>query len=220
MIIQIDGISKFYPMGEGKVKALEDVCLEIERGEFISIMGPSGSGKSTLMAIIGCLMRPTSGRYILDGLDVNRLSHDELARIRNKKVGFIFQSFNLLPRMDALENVGLPLIYAGVTTKRRREVSAQILTTLGLADRMNHHPNKLSGGEQQRVAIARALVNNPDIILADEPTGNLDSKTGQEIMSIFHKMHRQGKTIILVTHDETKTGLADRIVHLSDGRVV
>jgi len=202
------------------VEALQEISLEVEEGEFLSIMGPSGSGKSTLMNIIGCLTRPTSGQYILEGLDISRLSSDELAKVRNKKVGFIFQAFNLLPRMDALENVALPLVYAGCTSKRQRELSGEILTSVGLADRMNHHPNKLSGGEQQRVAIARALVNNPSIILADEPTGNLDTKTGEEIMRIFKDMRQQGKTIILVTHDQSKAELADRIVYLRDGRIL
>ncbi|HAV42931.1 TPA: macrolide ABC transporter ATP-binding protein [bacterium] len=220
MVIQFDKISKVYPMGEKSVEALQEISLEVEEGEFLSIMGPSGSGKSTLMNIIGCLTRPTSGQYILEGLDISRLSSDELAKVRNKKVGFIFQAFNLLPRMDALENVALPLVYAGCTSKRQRELSGEILTSVGLADRMNHHPNKLSGGEQQRVAIARALVNNPSIILADEPTGNLDTKTGEEIMRIFKDMRQQGKTIILVTHDQSKAELADRIVYLRDGRIL
>lgn len=219
MIIQLDGISKVYPMGERPVVALEEVCLKIDEAEFLSIMGPSGSGKSTLMHIIGCLTRPTSGRYILDGVDTSSLSSDELARVRNKKVGFVFQTFNLLPRMDAIENVAVPLVYAGICTRRRQELASQVLTSVGLSSRMNHHPNKLSGGEQQRVAIARALINNPGIILADEPTGNLDSKTGEEIMHLFAEMRSQGRTIILVTHDEAKARLADRIVYLKDGRI-
>lgn len=219
MIIQLNGIGKVYPMGEKSVVALHDLSLEVEEGEFLSIMGPSGSGKSTLMHIIGCLTRPTSGRYILEGADTNSLSLDELARVRNGKVGFVFQTFNLLPRMDALENVALPLVYAGICAKRRQELSSKVLNLVGLSSRMNHHPNELSGGEQQRVAIARALANNPSIVLADEPTGNLDSKTGEEIMHLFKEMQSQGRTIILVTHDEAKARLADRIVYLKDGRI-
>lgn len=219
MIIQLNGISKVYPMGEKPVVALKEVSLEVKEGEFLSIMGPSGSGKSTLMNIIGCLTRPTSGQYILEGLDASCLSSDRLAKVRNKKVGFIFQTFNLLPRMDALGNVSLPLVYAGIPAKRCRQLASKALISVGLANRMDHHPNKLSGGEQQRVAIARALVNNPGIILADEPTGNLDSHTGEEIMHLFNKMRKQGRTIIQVTHDETMSKLADRIVYLKDGRL-
>lgn len=219
MIIQLDKVSKVYPIGEREVVALWEVSLELNEGEFLSIMGPSGSGKSTLINIIGCLTRPTSGRYLLDGLDTGRLCSDELARVRNKKVGFVFQTFNLLPRMNALENVAVPLVYAGLSAKRQKELSTRALTSVGLLDRMEHHPNRLSGGEQQRVAIVRALVNNPNIILADEPTGNLDSRTGEEIMGIFREMRKQGKTIIQITHDEDKAKLADRIVYLRDGKL-
>jgi len=218
-MIEIENITKVYQMGETEVRALNGISLKIEDGEWTAIIGPSGSGKSTLMAILGCLDSPTSGSYKLDGLDVAQMQDDQLAAVRNKKIGFVFQQFNLLARTSALENVGLPLLYS--STNHRHERAQSALEAVGLADRMMHHPNELSGGQQQRVAIARALVTEPSIILADEPTGNLDSKTGQEIMELFAQLHRErGITVIFVTHDPTIAANAQRIIHVMDGVVV
>ncbi len=218
-VIQIENVTKEYQMGEIKVAALRGVSLAIERGEMVAIIGPSGSGKSTLMNIIGCLDTPTSGNYILDGVLVSSLTDDAQADIRNQKIGFVFQQFNLLPRTPALDQVELPMVYAGVPDRRARALAA--LEAVGLNERVHHRPNELSGGQQQRVAIARALVNHPSIILADEPTGNLDSKSGAEIMSIFKSLNReQGMTIVLVTHDPSIAAQAQRTIRLRDGLVV
>ncbi len=218
-IIRLQEIHKIYVLGLTQVHALRGVTLTIGRGEYVAIMGPSGSGKSTLMNIIGCLDVPTRGRYLLNGQDVSRLSDDALARIRNKEIGFVFQTFNLLPRATALHNVELPLIYNGLPGGKRKEKARLALEKVGLGDRMHHKPNELSGGQRQRVAIARALVNDPSIILADEPTGNLDSKTGEEIMEIFDHLHAQGNTIILVTHEDFIARHAHKIIHLRDGKI-
>ena len=218
-MIEIENITKVYQMGQTEVRALDGVSLKIEDGEWVAITGPSGSGKSTLMAIIGCLDSPTGGVYRLDGLDVAQMRDDELAAVRNKKIGFVFQQFNLLARTSALENVELPLLYASENHQRDRATAA--LEAVGLGDRLDHRPNELSGGQQQRVAIARALVTEPSIILADEPTGNLDSKTGQEIMALFADLHRtRGITVIFVTHDPAIAVNAQRVIHLKDGVVV
>jgi len=218
-MLEIKKIKKIYQMGKVKVEALRGVSFYIDKGEFVAIMGPSGSGKSTLMHIIGCLDQPTEGNFIIGGKDVSKLNDDRLAEIRNKRIGFVFQQFNLLSRTSILHNVEIPLIYAGLKAKQRRELAKQALESVGLGDRVKHKPNEISGGEKQRAAIARALVNNPLIILADEPTGNLDTKTGEEIMKIFYKLHQQGNTVIMVTHELEIARHARRIIHLRDGLI-
>jgi putative ABC transport system ATP-binding protein len=218
-LIDIADIHKVYEMGDTEVRALDGVTLRIDPGEYVAVMGPSGSGKSTLMNIVGCLDTPTSGSYKLRGTEIRERDDDELARIRNQEIGFVFQTFNLLPRADALHNVELPLIYAGKASAERRERAKQVLTMVGLGDRMHHRPNELSGGQRQRVAIARALVNSPSLVLADEPTGNLDSKTGIEILALMDEIHNQGNTVILVTHEEDVAARAHRIVRLRDGKI-
>ncbi|MBK6392506.1 MAG: ABC transporter ATP-binding protein [Saprospiraceae bacterium] len=218
-LIEIQGLTKTYIMGADTVQALRGVDLSIFKNEYTALMGPSGSGKSTLMNLLGCLDTPTSGTYMLNGNDVSSMNDSELAEIRNKEIGFVFQTFNLLPRLSALDNVALPLIYAGMSKSARIERASHVLEITGLGDRMTHKPNELSGGQRQRVAIARALVNNPSIILADEPTGNLDSKTSDEIMRIFEEIHSQGNTIILVTHEPDVSLHAHRIVRLKDGAI-
>ncbi|MBA3061746.1 MAG: ABC transporter ATP-binding protein [Atribacteria sp.] len=218
-MLEIKKVKKIYQMGKVKVEALRGVSFYINKGEFVAIMGPSGSGKSTLMHIIGCLDQPTEGSFIIGGKDVSKLNDDRLAEIRNKSIGFVFQQFNLLSRTSILHNVEIPLIYAGLKTKRRREMAQQALESVGLGDRVKHKPNEISGGEKQRAAIARALVNDPLIILADEPTGNLDTKTGEEIMKIFYKLHQQGNTVIMVTHEAEVARHARRIIHLRDGLI-
>jgi putative ABC transport system ATP-binding protein len=218
-IIETSGISKIYKMGTQVVEALKSVSISIDKGEYVAFMGPSGSGKSTLMNIIGCLDTPTDGTYILNNNNVSDLSENELAMIRNKEIGFVFQTFNLLPRATALENVALPLIYAGYGKAERQEIALETLRSVSLSDRANHKPNELSGGQRQRVAIARALVNNPSIILADEPTGNLDSKTSYDIMDLFQQLHDAGNTIIMVTHEDDIAHYAHRIIRLRDGLV-
>ena len=219
VIIDIEHISKVYEMGMEKVFAIRDITLKIHQNEYLAIMGPSGSGKSTLMNILGCLDTPSAGKYMFKETDVSELFDHELAEIRNKEIGFVFQTFNLLPRATSLKNVELPLVYAGVKSGKRREIANKTLQDVGLGDRVTHKPNELSGGQRQRVAVARALVNNPAIILADEPTGNLDSKTGQEIMSLFKDLWEKGNTIILVTHEEDVARHAHRIVRLRDGLI-
>ena len=219
IVIDIENITKDYVMGEEIVRALRGVTLQIRRNEYLAVMGPSGSGKSTLMNMLGCLDTPTSGRYEFNGRNVKEMDDDELAAIRNREIGFVFQTFNLLPRANALRNVELPLIYAGMDPESRKERAAQALADVGLADRIHHKPNELSGGQRQRVAIARALVNNPSILLADEPTGNLDSKTGLEIMGVFERLHKAGNTIVLVTHESDVAAFAYRTIHIRDGMV-
>jgi putative ABC transport system ATP-binding protein len=218
-IIRLDQISRSFQMGAETLQVLKGINLTIEKNEYVALMGPSGSGKSTLMNILGCLDTPTNGKYWLDDLDVSMMNDDELAEIRNKKIGFIFQTFNLIPRLSTLENVAMPLIYAGVGRKERIERAEEVLMKVGLADRMGHKPNELSGGQRQRVAIARSLVNNPALLLADEPTGNLDSKTSYEIMALFDQLHDQGNTIVIVTHEEDIATYTHRIVRLRDGMV-
>lgn len=218
-IIHLESIVKNYKVGTQVVRALRSVSIDIYKGEYVAIMGASGSGKSTLMNIIGCLDTPTSGTYILNGKDVSRMTDDSLAEIRNSEIGFVFQVFNLLPRNNALENVMLPLIYSGVRKAQRKVMAERTLTDVGLADRMTHRPNELSGGQRQRVAIARALVNKPSLLLADEPTGNLDSKISEEIMKLFADIHRKGNTLVMVTHEHDIAMHAHRIIHLKDGEV-
>ncbi|MDG2052883.1 MAG: ABC transporter ATP-binding protein [Flavobacteriaceae bacterium] len=219
LVIKIRGIIRNFPLGNELVKVLKGINLEIERGEYVALMGPSGSGKSTLMNLLGCLDTPTDGTYKLNGKDVSNMSQDELAEIRNKEIGFVFQTFNLLPRTTALDNVALPMVYAGATKEERKNRAEKVLTNVGLADRMDHKPSQLSGGQTQRVAIGRALVNKPSIILADEPTGNLDSKTSLEIMGLFDDIHKKGNTVIIVTHEEDIAKYAHRVIRLVDGMV-
>lgn len=216
-VIEIRNIIRDFKLGQETVHVLKGIDLDIKRGEYVAIMGPSGSGKSTLMNLLGCLDTPTAGSYLLNGKDVSQMTDDELADIRNTEIGFVFQTFNLLPRTTALDNVALPMIYAGQSKKAREERAAEVLTDVGLADRMDHKPNQLSGGQRQRVAVGRALVNKPSIILADEPTGNLDSKTGTEIMGLFDEIHSKGNTVIMVTHEEDIAAHAKRVIRLRDG---
>jgi putative ABC transport system ATP-binding protein len=218
-LIKITNIKRDFVLGNEIVYVLKGIDLEIKKGEYVALMGPSGSGKSTLMNLLGCLDTPTSGTYILNGKDVSQMQDDELAEIRNKEIGFIFQTFNLLPRTTALDNVALPMIYAGYSKNERRERATEVLKQVNLADRMDHQPNQLSGGQRQRVAIARAMVNKPSIILADEPTGNLDSKTSEEIMVLLEEIHKNGNTIILVTHEEEIAEHAQRIIRMRDGMI-
>ncbi len=220
MLIEIEDLTKVYPMGKKGFTALDGISLSIERGEFLAIMGASGSGKSTLMNIIGCLDKPTSGSYLLDREDIGRKGDKELARIRNKKLGFVFQSFNLLSRQSALDNVMLPLLYSGVARNNRRKIASEALEMVGLFSKLRNKPSEMSGGEQQRVAVARALVNNPEIICADEPTGNLDSQTSHEIMGILQSLNKNGVTIILVTHEADIAGYAERVIRMRDGKIV
>jgi putative ABC transport system ATP-binding protein len=218
-VIKLEDIRKSYFMGRQELQVLKGISLSINRNEYIALMGPSGSGKSTLMNILGCLDSPTSGKYILNGNDVSMMADNDLADIRNKEIGFVFQQFNLLPRLTALENVALPLVYAGISKKQRTEMAMEVIRKVDLLDRSHHKPNELSGGQCQRVAIARALVNNPSIILADEPTGNLDTRTSYEIMNIFSKIHEDGNTVVLVTHEEDISNYAHRVIRLRDGLV-
>lgn len=220
MLIKVDKLNKVYKMGEVKVEALKGVSFQIEEQEFVAIIGPSGSGKSTLMHILGCLDQPTAGRYFLDDEDISRVSDDELAEIRNKKIGFVFQQFNLLPKATILQNVCVPLIYAGVRgRKKQQHLAEEALKMVGLGNRMSHRPTEISGGQKQRVAIARALINNPSLILADEPTGNLDSKTGKEILKTFHQLNKEGHTIIMVTHNQEIANQARRVIQIRDGLI-
>ena len=219
IFFQMQGINKYYQMGEEQMHILKDINLEIARGEYLSVLGPSGSGKSTLMNIIGCLDTPTSGSYILDGAVIEEMSEVELAAIRSREIGFIFQNSQLLPRLNALRNVEVPLIYAGVPPRERRRRAQEMLVRVGLEDRMYHYPNQLSGGQQQRVAIARALVGNPSILLADEPTGALDQKTGKQVMGLFQELNDEGRTIIMITHDMNIAAYAHRVVHIIDGEL-
>ncbi|HEX5555681.1 MAG TPA: ABC transporter ATP-binding protein [Chitinophagaceae bacterium] len=216
-IIHLQDIRKSYYLGKNELPVLKGIALAIDPNEYVALMGPSGSGKSTLMNILGCLDTPTSGNYILNGQDVSKMEDNELADVRNKEIGFVFQQFNLMPRLNALENVGIPLIYAGISKREREERAREMLDRVGLGDRAKHRPNELSGGQCQRVAVARALINNPSIILADEPTGNLDSKTSEEIMEMFNQIHTSGNTVVLVTHEEDIAEHAKRIVRLLDG---
>ncbi|MEF3080379.1 ABC transporter ATP-binding protein [Winogradskyella poriferorum] len=218
-VIEIRGIIRDFKLGQEIVHVLKGIDLDIKRGEYVAIMGPSGSGKSTLMNLLGCLDTPTAGSYNLNGKDVSQMTDDELADIRNTEIGFVFQTFNLLPRTTALDNVGLPMVYAGATKKERVDRASEVLTDVGLADRMDHKPNQLSGGQRQRVAVGRALVNKPSIILADEPTGNLDSKTSLEIMELFDQIHASGNTVIMVTHEEDIAAHAKRVIRLRDGMI-
>lgn len=218
-IIHLNNITKSYFLGKQELPVLKGITTDIMRNEYVALMGPSGSGKSTLMNILGCLDSPTGGQYVLNGKDVSRMEDDELARVRNVEIGFVFQQFNLLPRLTAAENVALPLVYGGVAKKERMERAVEVLKKVRLEDRMTHKPNELSGGQCQRVAIARALINNPSIILADEPTGNLDSKTSHEIMEILGKIHQDGNTVVLVTHEEDISSFAHRVIRLKDGMI-
>lgn len=218
-VIKIRDIKRDFPLGQEIVKVLKGIDLDIEKGDYVALMGPSGSGKSTLMNLLGCLDTPTAGTYELNGEDVSNMTDDELAEIRNKEIGFVFQTFNLLPRTTALENVALPMIYAGASKGARNQRASEVLTDVGLADRMDHKPNQLSGGQRQRVAVGRALVNKPSIILADEPTGNLDSTTSLEIMNLFDEIHANGNTVIIVTHEEDIAAHAHRVIRLKDGMV-
>lgn len=220
MLIEINNLSKNYVMGELEVPALIDINLHIKKNEYVAIMGPSGSGKSTLMNILGCLDIPTKGEYIFDKSDVSKLNDDELSAMRNKEIGFIFQNFNLLPRLNALQNVEMPLIYAGIKKQERKERALEALERVGLTDRVHHKPSELSGGQKQRVAIARALVSKPGILLADEPTGALDSKTGEDIMKLFFDLHNEGNTIILITHEQEIADHAHRTIHIKDGKIL
>jgi putative ABC transport system ATP-binding protein len=218
-LVIMEGVAKVYGLGGYTLSALDGIDLRVRRGEFLAIMGPSGSGKSTLMNIIGCLDRPTRGTYRLDGEDVSRLSEDSLARVRRLAVGFVFQTFNLLPRLTALHNVEVPMVYAGLSPRKRRDRAHKLLTQVGLADRWSHHPSQMSGGERQRVAIARSLANEPALLLADEPTGNLDSRSGAEIVGLLERLHGEGRSVILITHEPEVASHAQRIIHLKDGRI-